>query len=293
METSPSRTTSGRPTFERARFAGRTDRVVDGALAFIDAAKAADQPFFLNLWPDDVHSPFFPPEEKREATDGSKRALYLAVLEAMDEQLAPLFDRIREDPALRDNTLVIIASDNGHEGGAGSGGPLRGSKAGLYEGGIRSPLIVWGPGLVASEAAGTVNTSSILSAIDLNRSLYALADVPLPEGVKLDGENLVGTLLGKERKSRQSPLFWRRPPDRPGRPNAPNPDLAVRDGKWKLLMRYDGGDPRLYDLESDLGETRNHSKEQPEIVERLRQLVFTWNAEMPPDAASAAMVQAR
>ena len=65
-----------------------TAAFVDEAVAFIDQAQAAGKPFFVNVWPDDVHSPFFPPEVLRDNTDESKRALYYAVLDAMDQQLA-------------------------------------------------------------------------------------------------------------------------------------------------------------------------------------------------------------
>ncbi|MEZ6086904.1 MAG: sulfatase-like hydrolase/transferase [Pirellulaceae bacterium] len=94
-----------------------TAAFVDEALAFIDQSHATEQPFFLNLWPDDVHSPFFPPKVLRDETDGSKRELYYAVLDAMDQQLGKLFDRVRNDPKLRDNTLILVMSDNGHEEG--------------------------------------------------------------------------------------------------------------------------------------------------------------------------------
>jgi arylsulfatase A-like enzyme len=216
------------------------------ALDFIDQARPTDQPFFINLWPDDVHSPFFPPEVLRNATDGSKRVLYYAVLDAMDQQIGVLFDRIRDDDKLRNNTLIVVASDNGHEEGAGSSDPLRGAKTWLYEGGVRSPLIVWGPGLIAEDAAGTVHKKSVLCALDLNRSLYEIAAIEPPDGVTLDGENLAATLLGKAERNRRKPIFWRRPPDRPGTKQQPNPDLAARDGKWKFYINYDSSRPQLY-----------------------------------------------
>ncbi len=77
-----------------------------------------------------------PPKARRG--DESKRELYLGVLKALDDQLTPIFDRIRNDSKLRDNTLIIVCSDNGPEDGAGSAGPFRGLKGMLYEGGIRS-----------------------------------------------------------------------------------------------------------------------------------------------------------
>ncbi|MGH7127166.1 MAG: sulfatase-like hydrolase/transferase, partial [Planctomycetaceae bacterium] len=123
-----------------------TESFTSAAIEFIRKAAADDKPFYVNLWPDDVHSPFFPPRARRG--DGTKRDLYHGVLDTMDEQLGVLFDVIRGDETLRDNTLILLCSDNGPEPGAGSAGPFRGSKGMLYEGGIRSPLIVWGPGLI-------------------------------------------------------------------------------------------------------------------------------------------------
>ena len=262
-----------------------TKGFVEAALTFIEEAREKKKPFFVNLWPDDVHSPFFPPLDKWG--DGGKRAIYYGVLDAMDEQLGPLFDRIRNDPELRANTLILIASDNGHETGAGKSDPLRGAKTWLYEGGIRSPLIVWGPGLVHKEAAGRANTTSIFSSLDLNRSLYSLCDTELPAGTALDGEDLKLTLLGREQKSRSAPLFWRRPPDRPGFGHGlqeDNPDLAVRDGRWKFLINYDGSDPQLYHLGKDPGERHNVAENFPEVAELLRARLEKWNSGLPQDA---------
>ena len=268
-----------------------TAAFVTDALQFIDQAQQDGKPFFVNLWPDDVHSPFFPPEVLRNETDGSKRALYYAVLDAMDQQLGALFDRIRNDERLRDNTLILVASDNGHEEGAGSSDPLRGAKTWLYEGGIRSPLIAWGPGLLAKDVAGTTNDTSIFCALDLNRSLYDIGRAKVADGARLDGENLAPTVLGKEKKRREAPIFWRRPPDRPGTKEEPNPDLAVRDGQWKLLINYDGLKPQLYDVNADVAESHNLAGEHPEIVKRLKNAVFAWNAELPIDAGDPAFRQ--
>lgn len=263
-----------------------TTAYVNAAIRFIDHAAVNGQPFFVNLWPDDVHSPFFPPKDLRAATDGSQRALYHAVLTAMDRQLAPLFDRIRHDPRLRHNTLVLLCSDNGPEEGAGSSAPLRAAKGWLYEGGIRSPLVAWGPGLLAKDAAGTTNATAVLSAIDLNRALYQICSAPLPPNAAPDGENLADTLLGRSAAGRTAPLFWRRPPDRPGTPPQDNPDLAVRHGKWKLLVNLDRSAPQLYDLEQDPSEQHNLAAAHPDVAARLQQALLDWNATLPPDATS-------
>jgi arylsulfatase A-like enzyme/GH43 family beta-xylosidase len=269
-----------------------TTAFVDAALTFIDRAAANNQPFFINVWPDDVHSPFFPPEVLRDQTDGSKRALYYAVLDAMDQQLGTLFDRIRNDPKLRDNTVVLVMSDNGHEEGAGSSDPLRGAKTWLYEGGVRSPLIVWGPGVLADDIGGTVNQTSVLCALDVNRSLYALAGISPPENAELDGENLLPTLLGRERNSREAAIFWRRPPDRPGTPKQDNPDLAVRDGQWKYLVNYDDSDRQLYNLADDPRESTNLIDKHADVASRLHADLMHWNKQLPKDAGDPSWSEA-
>lgn len=257
-----------------------TASFVSAALEFIKQAAADGRSFYVNLWPDDVHSPFFPPEARRG--DGTKRARYHGVLDTMDEQLGVLFDYLRTQDELRDNTLVLVCSDNGPEPGAGSAGPFRGAKTMLYEGGIRSPLVVWGPGLLPKGKAGHHNESSVLAAIDLVPSLLAIAGVETPAGVQFDGENLDETVLGKAAASRQAPLFFRRPPDRPGERGENLPDLAVRDGDWKLLCEYDGSLPQLYDLAKDRGETTNLADSHPEVVRRLTALLLAWDRSMPP-----------
>lgn len=270
-----------------------TSIFVSHAINFIDDARKSNKPFFVNVWPDDVHSPFFPSEVLRDKTDESKRQLYYAVLDAMDQQLAPLFERIRNDPQLNRNTLILCCSDNGHEPGAGTSDPLRGGKTLLYEGGIRSPLIVWGPGLVSAETAGTENESSVFSAIDVNRSLYALTNTPLPDNAVLDGEDVLDTLLGRSTRSRKAPIFFRRPPDRPhdhynrdknARSKFDAPDLAVRDGQWKYLVNYDGSNPQLYNLEDDVAEKANLVHAHPDVARRLKKALLAWNQALPKDA---------
>ncbi|HWB04741.1 MAG TPA: sulfatase-like hydrolase/transferase [Verrucomicrobiales bacterium] len=258
-----------------------TGGYVAAAVKFIDGA--GDKPFYINLWPDDVHSPFWPPvDEWREG----RRAKYLAVLVAMDRQLAVLFDHIRNKPSLRDNTIIIVCSDNGPEPGAGSSGPLRGAKGSLFEGGVRSPLIVWALGLMEKGSIGKTNETAVLAATDLTPSLLSLAGVSAPEGVVFDGGNVAATLLGKSPAPRAAPIYWRRPPDRKSMPavsKEPMPDLAVRDGEWKLLCDYDGSRPLLYKMPADSGEANNLTAKEPETVARLTKAVRAWHESMPPD----------
>jgi uncharacterized sulfatase len=251
------------------------------AIQFIEHAAAKNQPFYVNLWPDDVHSPFFPPKDR--LGDRSKRDLFHGVLETMDEQLGALFDYIRNSEKLRDNTLIVLCSDNGPEPGAGSAGKFRGHKGTLYEGGIRSPLIVWGPGLIDKNKSGHTNKTSVVSAIDIAPSILHLAGAAAPPNTRFDGENLATTLLGKSEASRQAPIHWRRPPDRPGDASGNWPDLAIREGPWKLLCDYDGSQPQLYNLATDASETTNLAATNEPLVKRLTTAALTWHQSLPPD----------
>ncbi|MEY5006035.1 MAG: hypothetical protein RI969_1123 [Verrucomicrobiota bacterium] len=262
-----------------------TTGYADAALKFIDAAAAKRQPFYVDLWPDDVHSPYFPPLEKWTP---EKRRIYLAVLEEMDRQLGRLCNRIRGDATLRDNTVFVICSDNGPEPGAGSAGPFRGKKSQLFEGGLRSSLVVWAPGLMEKSRLGTLDATSVFAAMDLAPTLARLAGAKAAAG--LDGADLSGTLLGHTPTSHPGPIFWRRPPERKVWLPAlavPQPDLAVRDGGWKLLCEYDGSKPLLYDLARDQGETTDLAAREPAVVARLTAAVLAWHRSMPADNGPA------
>ncbi|MBD3240394.1 MAG: sulfatase-like hydrolase/transferase [Chitinivibrionales bacterium] len=250
-----------------------TSGFVDAAVAFMNSAQREGKPFYVNLWPDDVHLPFWPPIDKWG--DGSKDDRYRGVLEAMDRQLGALFDYVRTTEDLRDNTLFLICSDNGpyREGP----GPLRGRKAHLFEGGIRSPLIVWGPGLMSRGVAGTRNSRSVFSAIDLVPSLLKLGGAERAPDARYDGEELLGVVLGRSQASRTEPIFFARPPDL----GKHLPDLAVRHRQWKLLCEYDGSEPQLYNVVEDPGESRNRADTHQAVVRELTARLLRWRQTLP------------
>lgn len=281
----------GGPGVEWAERHKVSERFVDRAIGEIAAARKRGKPFYINLWPDDVHSPFQPPPELRG--DGSKAAGYLGVLKELDRQLGRIFEHVRAEAALRDNTIILLASDNGHEPGAGTAGTLRGQKGTLYEGGIRSPLIVWAPGrLAASAKPGTRNDATVIAGMDLPPSLLAVAGVAPPAGVAFDGLDLSRALTGASAEPRAAPVMWVRPPDRPGPPKRPLPDLAIRDGDWKLLVDRDGSAAELFDVVKDPDESQNLAADHPGLVKRLSDAVIAWERSIE-SAASAAAPAAR
>src|SRR5204863_8016192 len=114
--------------------------------------------------------------------------------------------------------------------GTRSAGVFRSHKRNHYEGGIRESRSVWGPGLVEKSAVGTTNSETIIAGVDYLPSVLTIAGQKPPQAELLDGQDLSQSLLGKERAHRTKPLFWLRPPDRPGPAQNPFPALAGRHG---------------------------------------------------------------
>lgn len=266
----------------------RTRWMVDQALAFIREHK--DGPWLVNLWPDDVHTPHRPSgAQEAVAPKGKGTANFRAVLKDLDKQIGRLLDGLRE-LKLEENTIVVFSSDNGPEPTferARSGG-LRGTKWSLYEGGIREPFIVRWPGKVP---ANSVNELTVASAVDVFPTLCALAGVPITENALQDGEDLSAVLRGA-RRERTKPLFWeygRKPAEGPGRgafpypveAGAKSPNVAMREGKWKLLLNDNGHNWELYDLSADRNESRNLAEEKPEIARRLSETAIAWRKSLP------------
>lgn len=267
---------SGATWMDRSRITGG---YIEAALAFIDNTRKLNKPFYLNLWTDDMHTPVLPPLSLWE---DNPRGRYLAVLRELDRQLGKLFDPIAANPELRDNTIIMVFSDNGPEQGMGSSGPFRGGKTTLHEGGIRSPLIVWGPGWIEPTKAGSMIPQPVISAMDLAPSLLELCGVRTT--VTFDGENAADVLTGRSERPRRSPLFWSRPPDRGTTRTAAGeevdlPDLALRDGDWKFLCEYDGSNPELYHLAHDDGEKENLASIEPDRAASMRKALLDWAKE--------------
>jgi len=159
---------------------------------------------------------------------------------------------------------------------------LRGSKLSLYEGGIRMPFLVRWPGRVP---AGRVDEQTVIAATDLFPTLCALAGATPPKVPELDGEDVSGALAGKP-VARTRPLFWEYgrntrsfafPKDLRDR----SPNLAVREGDWKLLVEADGANAQLYHLKADSMETQNVLERHSEIGARLKEWALRWRQALP------------
>jgi arylsulfatase A-like enzyme len=208
---------------------------------------------------------------------------FRAVLDEYDRQFGRFFAGLKE-LGLDENTLVLFTSDNGAlpTFNGQRSAPLRGSKLSLYEGGIRMPFIVRWPGRVP---AGRVDEQSVLSAVDLFPSLCAIAKAPLPKPGDFNGEDLSGALLGRKTATRRRPLLWEYGRNEEsfaypqGKDRSPN--VAVRDGKWKLLIQANGNGAELYDLSQDVAEMNSLAEKETAVVKRLSRAALDWRKSLP------------
>ncbi|NEW81299.1 MAG: sulfatase-like hydrolase/transferase [Mariniphaga sp.] len=260
----------------------RTAYFVDRTLDFLKRHKGT--PCYVNLWPDDVHTPWVPSQERFEKyPKGTAEEIdFKAVLDEYDHQMGRLFAGLKQ-LEIDENTLVVFTSDNGPMPSfkGSRSGNYRGSKASLYEGGTRLPFIVRWPGHTPE---GKVDQQSVLSANDFFPSLCALAGAKMPTGFAFDGKEKSSVFLGKPSDESRT-LYWEY-----GRNNEAfsfakgrdrNPNLAIRDGNWKLLMNFDGTSVELYDMVNDFNETKNLALVNPKMTDKLQAKLLAWRNSMP------------
>lgn len=272
----------------RARASGL---LVDEAIRFIEEC---NRPFCINLWPLDPHATLNPTPEQMAPYEHlmpqgvpypGAMAVYYSVVTNLDAQIGRLLARL-DEMGLADNTLVIFSSDNGPEDicipgsshSAAGDTPFRGRKRSLYDGGVRMPFIARWPGVVP---AGKVNDTSVIAAVDFLPTLGAVAGAGLANYVQDDGENIYDIMQGADR-ARTKPLFWDYRFRQAGSLIHHSPQLAIRDGDWKLLMNRDGNRIELYNLSGNRMEVDNLADQEPEVVRRLSGQLLAWADTLPP-----------
>lgn len=276
----------------------------ENAVRFIRESK--ENPFFVNVWLHEPHTPHWPTEESMDKWKHLDRQqqVYAAVITDADNDVGKILAAL-DETGVADNTLVIFSSDNGPEStgpdkgedvdptvnikgygthySVGETAGLRGEKRSLFEGGVRVPFIVRWPG---HAPAGTTNDITVIAAVDLLPTLCAAAGVELPADYRGDGEDMLPAFNGQP-MVRTRPIFW----EWRGHNREPDwwPDLAVREGDWKLALTADGKRAELYRLDRDRGEVRDVADRHPDVVTRLTKLVREWQASLPsePDPSCA------
>ena len=277
------------------------------AIAFIE--KNRNRPFFAFVSHHAIHTAL----EARPSSLARFKAkkpgrqhqapLYAACLYDFDDGVGLLLAKL-EQLGLDKNTLVVFMSDNGGTQQS-SQEPLRGSKGGYYEGGIREPLIVRWPGVVTAGARSTVPVHNV----DFYPTFLAAAGADLPSGHTLDGESLLPLLNGNDTLRREA-IFWHFPGylDTPvirGRDPVfrTRPVSVIRKGDWKLHLYHeewqlDGGRGKiatnraveLYNIASDIGERRDLANAEPRKRDELLDGLLAWlratNAPLPVERNS-------
>lgn len=269
--------------------------ITERAIAFIEASVSEGRPFYIQL-------SHFAPHMRIQALEDSVEAwqsiepgevhtnpAYAAMVENLDTGVGAVLDKLRE-LGVEDNTYVIYTSDHGQTINASSNLPLTLGKGTLWEGGMRVPFIVSGPG-IASGASSDVRIVST----DLFPTFAELARVTASLPDDLDGGSLVpffhGRSEGAVRRPREDLIFHFAQPS--GQPSSRGSSSIYLD-EYKLLKFYDTGELMLFDIGEDPFEQNNLADEMPERLEdmhvRLTDYLDEVGAIIPdPEAARGGM----
>ncbi|MBX6312924.1 MAG: sulfatase-like hydrolase/transferase [Isosphaeraceae bacterium] len=277
------------PTFRAKSSAA----IVDETIRFLRAHR--DGPFYINLWSLVPHATLNPTAAQMAPYRrfgpgnvphrGALQIFYASVTD-LDTQIGRLLQAL-DDLGLAQDTLLLFSSDNGPEdihitnashSGVGSPGPFRGRKRSLYEGGVRVPFLVRWPGHVP---AGRIDDASVVSAVDFLPTLCKLAGIAVSDDIKPDGEDISDILLGRSRP-RTRPLMWEWRFNIAGHVLHKSPMLAIREGRWKLLMNPDRSRIELYDIPADPMQVTNLADRHPDVVEHLSRPLLAWQKTLPP-----------
>ena len=259
--TKPSEVEGGKGEFDLTREAER----------FIDANR--ERPFFLYLAHNNPHIPFQSAKpELIESNRGAFDPAYAATVQTLDDSVGRLLKHL-DAAGLRERTIVVFTSDNGGlhvaEGPhprVTHNTPFRAGKGYLYEGGVRVPLIVRGPGLIQGRTidAPFINTNWLPTLLELAGA---------PSAANLDGVSQAA-LLRTGRASAAAPtLYWHIPhyTNQGSRPAG-----AMREGTWKMVEHYDTDSVELFDLEADRAEARDLSTKGIARTSAMRQRLRAW-----------------
>ena len=254
-----------------------TSRYTEEAVKFITANK--DRPFFLYLPHTAVHVPLHPGAAfKGKSANGT----YGDWVEEVDWSVGRVLDTLRE-LQLTERTMVLFTSDNGpwltQGAKGGTAGPLHGGKGTTWEGGVREPTIAWWPGRIPARTV----CDAAMSEMDVLPTLVKLAGGELPTDRRIDGKDIWPLLSGQTTASPHDALFYF---------NGLKLE-AVRSGPWKLAIAPQGTGlptgaaepvkhtgPRLYHLDTDIGELTDVAAQHPEVVARLQRFVWQMDADL-------------
>jgi arylsulfatase A-like enzyme len=266
------------------------DFLTDKAEDFIRRKK--DEPFFLYLPHFGVHSPYQAKQEliehfkKKAPAGGHHDPVYAAMIASVDESVGRIL-ALLEELELAENTIVVFSSDNGGVGGYTREGikqggdvtdnaPLRSGKGSQHEGGTRVPLIMRWPGV--AKAGSTCDTPTIH--VDLPATFLEMTGAPAPDQAR-DGESLVALLKDPAAALKRTAIYQHMPGYLGAGKDSwrTTPVGVIQEGDWKLMEFFEDGRLELYDLASDLGETKNLASANPDKTAELHTKLKIWRAE--------------
>ena len=256
-----------------------TDALTREAVSFIN--RHATQPFFLYLAYNAPHAPYEAPQsylDRVASISDPDRRTYAAMVTALDDGVGKVVQALGANN-LTDKTLIFFLSDNGAPDTTFTRNvPLRGWKFDTLEGGIRVPFVIQWTGHLPAPVVYGEPTSSL----DIVATAASAASVSLPADRSYDGLDLVPYLTGQQ-VIPQRALFWRWfGLGATGPRGSLDTIYAARQGSLKLV-RYralGAGDPQLYDLRNDVGETQDLSLSRPADVQSLKTLYSQWEAQL-------------
>jgi arylsulfatase A-like enzyme len=250
-----------------------TDAYADRALDWLE--KNQSKPVFLYLPFNAVHAPLQAPQKYLDRfpkiTD-EKRKTFAAMMAAMDDAIGRVLAKIRA-LGQEENTIFFFISDNGGPTASTTSynGPLRGFKMTTFEGGPRIPFLAQWKG---KWPAGKVYDYPVMN-LDVLPTIIAAAGAKPDASWQLDGVDLAPYLTGANTARPHETLYWRY-----------GPQWAIRHGDMKLVVSKGGsGQPELYNLATDIGESKDLAATQPEKVKELQAMWDQWSAEQAPPSA--------
>jgi len=251
-----------------------TKRYTEEVIKFMKEKK--DEPFFIYMAHSMPHVPLFP---SKEFEGKSLRGTYGDVIEEIDWSVGQIISALKEN-GMDENTLVVFTSDNGpwltfNEKG-GSAGLLKGGKGGTYEGGMREPTVMWGPGLVKPGVVMDLGTT-----MDLLPTFCNMAGTKLPDDRIFDGYDLTKTITAGDKSPRDEVIYYRG-----------QKVFAVRKGVYKAHFitqtEYGMGGPKeletpeLYNLNIDPSEKYNIAEQHPEVIAEIKKVLEEHLASVVP-----------
>ena len=223
-----------------------------------------DNPFFMYLAYNAVHTPMEAKEEHLEKFKDHPRQTLAAMTWSLDENIGKLRHKLDELNIL-DNTLIYFISDNGGAHNNSSNmGPLKGWKGNKFEGGHRVPFVISWTGKIPKNQ----KFDGLTSSLDIFSTSLAAAKIDNTTNISLDGVSLLPYLINKKQGNPHDKLFWRK-----------LEEAGVRVDNHKLIRLKDFG-YTMYDLDQDLGETQNLSKSNTLKLNKLIEELEQWETEM-------------